>query len=75
MLKFITTFLDAANERKLKRVRIALESMQCGIALASKLAEIQIITSQNKCFTCKHKYEKQFAECAIVEANREKVGS
>ena len=66
MLGYITKFLDAKNERRLKQAKIAVELMQTHLALFSKIAEIQIINSQNKCYGCKHKYEKHFANGGIV---------
>ena len=65
MLKFITDFLNAKNERKMKQQELSLKMIETSIAMASKIVEMQLAVSQNKCNICVHQFEK-FKEGGVV---------
>lgn len=65
ILKAITRFLDARQERKLESIKLTIKTMGHAASLASSMMQM---LQQHKCFTCKHKYEKQkpFTEGGVV---------
>lgn len=68
MLNFITNYLDAKNERRLKSSRLALEMTLAQISIISKVSEMYMVAAQNKCLSCKHKFEKRWSDEKIISA-------